>query len=329
VLALAATAAVGAAQQHVLAIGLFAVSMNIGEFQRRLAFFRRRPIDVLWYDALRYGLILASFAAVSMSASSPTVLAYTSAMSASYLVTALVLPIARPDNETSISSLAVLWAQSRRLLRSGRWLVATNLMRLVNAQFVVFVAFFVLGAYETGLIRVAQTIVGVANPLIQGMEHVVPVALGRTIRERGVAMAIGQYRKLSLGLIAIFALLYGPLTVVSPFILRLFTVEADTQAILLVAGFSLGSLFNVLLTLVLFELRAREMTELSSVALFASGFLAIVIAYPAIEMLGLAGVVLTICITQALGIALLVTKALHRIKSRNVSKLNEQNALAP
>ncbi|MEZ5744056.1 MAG: hypothetical protein R3D89_10155 [Sphingomonadaceae bacterium] len=56
-------------------------------------------------------------------------------------------------------------AHLRRMMRSGNWLAVGAFLRFkASTATVILVHSFVLGAYEAGLIRVAQTIVGLANP---------------------------------------------------------------------------------------------------------------------------------------------------------------------
>ena len=315
--------AFGITTDHLIAIGVLSLSMNIGEFQRRIAFFNRRVVPVLRYDAVRYLSVVLLFSALRYAEVEASALAYTAAYSGSYLIASLLVAPARSEPGGKLENSVVHKALARRLLRSGRWLVATNFMRLVNAQFVVFVAFFALGAYETGLIRIAQTIVGVINPLSQGMEHVLPVRLGNRIREIGKPSALKEFRRLSAFLLLGFAVLLLSISVFSPLILRAFGVASDANAIFLVAGFALGYLLNVLLTFVLFEVRAREMVELSSIALFGSATLAVVIAFPATVFLELGGVILTICLTQALGICLLIAMAWRKVGALDSNRVTQ------
>lgn len=295
--------AMGASVRHAGAITAYAVAMSLGEFHRRVQFFRGRRLDVLGYDLLRYALMAGAAGLIASRVPQADAATYVVAFSVTYLLALLPRAVAPRRHAQASISAPRNKAQMRRIHRSGRHLAAGSAMRLIGTQVPIYIGFFLMGAHEAGLIRVAQTIVNVLNPVTQALEHVIPVWLGRRIRRQGLEPALRVYRKMAMLVLAALFLLYCLLNLASPLIHRLLGVDHGPVAQWLVAGFSLTTLLVVAQTLFLFEMRAKERASVMSQALMASAVFALAASYPAVTWQGPLGVVLVIAGAQAMGLA--------------------------
>lgn len=294
---------------HALAITALSVAMNFGECWRRSRFFGQKMLHVLNYDLLRYLLLGMAILGAPRVIAHADAAAYAVVMAATYpIAVAALAPWSRPEGPAPAFEYPRAVAQLRRIVRSGSHLAIGTVLRLANAQFPIFVGFFVLGAYETGLIRVGQTIVGLTNPAAQAIEHVVPTALGRRIRRAGFGPAIHHFRKVCAAIIMAFLALYIGVTLVSPVLLRLMGVPAGINAVLVVAGLCVAYLMYLVATLIAIEARAREDTRLVSASLAWSAVLAVIVSYPLVRWFGLAGLIVGMSATQIIGIVFLIAK---------------------
>jgi O-antigen/teichoic acid export membrane protein len=311
-LGLGVTAIGGWSVGPVAAAFAYTIAMSCGEYWRRVRFFRREIRQVFAYDVVRYALLAIGLLGVPLLAPDPGATAYTLAIAAAYPA-AMALRWLLGDREPKVPfERRRVLAQMRRLARSGKWLAGVAFLKFADGGLVLFLSFLLLGPYEAGLIRLAQTITGLTMPAIQTLEHTVPKLLGDRIRRHGMASAMAYYRRLAVMILAGFAVMYAVLVAISPFALSLMGVKNDGLAVLLVGGFSLIYFLTVLLTLIEFQVRARERASIVTVALTLSACVTAALAYPSMEWLGVIGAVAIIVLTRTLSIVLCAWKAFGR-----------------
>ena len=288
----------------VIATAALIAGFALAEFWRRLRFFEEDVRAVGIYDIARYVLLALVFIVLPRWMPGADANGYALAIAASYflaLLPTLVLPrgaLARAEGK----------AQTRvrlaRLLRSGKWLAGVAFLKFLDGGAVMLIAFALLGAYEAGLIRIAQSIVGLTTPAIQTLEHVLPRLLGTRIRAVGLGAALRGFSRFALAILAAFTMLYASVTLAAPLILSLMGVEATQLGTWLIAAFGLIYLLSVALILVEFCLRATDRARTITWLVFAAAVIAIASAWPAIVWGGALGAVGIIVATRLFSVAL-------------------------
>ncbi len=166
-----------------LATGAACAAHLAQDFARRYLFARGRPPVVLGIDALNQGIKLAALITVSRAGGlTPTVALAVIAASAT-VSTLCAVPFRgalawRPDG---------FRAASRRQWLSGRWLVLTGLMQWLSGYGGLLVAGALLGVTLIGVLRAAQSILGILNLIRDAGENIVPPIAGRALAARGLA----------------------------------------------------------------------------------------------------------------------------------------------
>ncbi len=305
------TLAAGSAVGPVIAVVTYVVAMSGGEFWRRIRFFRGQIGEVFVFDVGRYTLIAILVVTLPRFVTDPGPTAYTIAISAGYAlaIAAGALMISKAPR-VHFERRRIL-AQMRRLLRSGKWLGGVAFLKFADGGAVLFLSFVVLGPYQAGLLRLAQTMVGLTMPAIQALEHTVPRHLGQTIRDFGHGQAMRDYRKLATAIMFGFGLLFVALFAISPMVIRMMGVDRVAEPMKLVAGFGLIYFLTVLLTLVEFTLRARERAHIVTLSLVTSASLTAILSYPSLIEFGAVGAVIMIIGTRTLSITICAVAAVR------------------
>jgi hypothetical protein len=299
---------------HVLAVGALTTAMNGGEFWRRIRFFRKEVTAVLAFDLTRYVLLALALAGLPKVMPGPGALAFALAIAATYPTTILLFTVLGATGGPIPVSLGRNRAHLRRMIRTGRWLASVAFLKFMDGGAVLFISFVVLGPYQAGLIRLAQTIVGLTTPAMQSLEHIVPRNIGQHVRAVGFGPALRSYHRLAAVIAGGFALLYVGIVAASPLVLRIMHVPHDGMTIWLVAGFSVVYLFTTVLQLIEYDLRARERAKIVSTALLASAIIGTVIAYPCAMLFGALGSIGGIIGTRTISILICLRPLMGRRK---------------
>jgi O-antigen/teichoic acid export membrane protein len=294
----------GRATGPVIAVVGYVIGTSCGEFWRRIRFFRAQIREVFIFDLGRYILLVILLLGLPRVVPQPGPTAYTLAIAAPYLVAIAAGRLMGERSPPVPFERRRVLAQARRLFRSGKWLAGVALLKFADGGAVLFLSFLVLGPYQAGLLRLAQTIVGLTMPAMQALEHTVPRHLGQKIRESGHQHAMRGYRKLAILIVVAFAGMFAVLVALSPLAIGLMGVTTVGEPLRLVAGFSLVYLLTVVLTLIEFTLRARERAHIVTLSLTVSACATAALAYPNLLKFGAVGAVLTMVFTRSLSIAI-------------------------
>ena len=304
VIAWMAAPALGFDPAPVLATLALIAGMAVGEFWRRLRFFAENVRAVAIYDIARYVLLALVFLLLPQRMPEADASTYAVAIAATYFLALLptfAVPRGLRDRSDSGPQTRV---RLTRLLRSGKWLAGVAFLKFLDGGAVMLIAFALLGAYEAGLIRIAQSIVGLTTPAIQTLEHVLPRLLGTRIREIGLAAALRGFSRFALAILAAFTLLYASVTLAAPFILALMGVEQTQLGMFLVAGFGLFYLLTVAMILVEFCLRASDRARTITALLLAGAAVVLIGSWPAISAAGALGAIAVMVMARLVSVML-------------------------
>jgi O-antigen/teichoic acid export membrane protein len=171
---------------------LLVVSLIVPEFVRRLLLFANWTRRAWLLDITRFVVTGGLFAGLVLNGahtSDPYVACFALAQF-SALVLVAVMELRR--GHVRAVRPTMLWL--RRLLNSGKWLGVTSLLQFFNEHFHLLVASALLGSYALGVVRAIQSLVGLANPLLFSLEHLLPRRLGADAIRIGEAAALQRYR---------------------------------------------------------------------------------------------------------------------------------------
>ena len=294
---------------HIAVTMIYSAAMTLGEYHRRILFLRRTPTLVLVYDAIRSALLPVALLLTIRVPSAANAAGFTVAIALTYLLPLCLLRGVPGRIANLYGNRARSLAQLRRLVRSGRWLAGAAILQFAQIQVVILLSFFVLGASEAGLIRLALTIVGLSNPAIHAMEHVIPAQIGRRIRKDGWTAGMNALKQISAVALLAFILFYAMLVVVSPYVLDFMDVRVDEQTVWLIVGLCFVYILQVAIRLVAFRNRAFEATRQISDSLLLSAVASLLLAFPSLTIFGVLGVPLCLVATQLIALWLLWCKS--------------------
>lgn len=287
-----------------LAVTAYCISMSFGEFWRRIYFVESKAGTALSYDLVRFGLMIVGSLLLANLPFDGNAEFYTLALSATYFIAAALISGPRKER-AGILSLARQRALLRRLVRSGKWLGMAEFLRFVGLRSPILLSFYVLGASETGLLRIAQMLVGLLNPAIQVLEHIIPASYGRRVREKGIAHARKLHFTGSVAIIAAFIVAYLALIILSDWLLQFFGSANSPDMPALLVGFALAMILTVATALYSIEVRSRETTRAVFDALVITSIATLLIAKPAMDASGAIGAVATLVGAQFSNLMLL------------------------
>ncbi|MGX5774275.1 lipopolysaccharide biosynthesis protein [Methylorubrum zatmanii] len=282
------------------------------DFTRRYLFARGRPRAVLGIDALNQGVKLAALVTLSrMQALGPATALQVIAASA-----ALSWLSAIPFRGALAWRPGLFREVTGRQWHSGRWLVLTGLMQWLIGYGGLLVAGALLGVTLIGVLRAAQSILGMLNLVRDALENTVPPIAGRALAERGldgllpvivVTATIGFAGGLSTtGLLALsgkslLALAFGPDIVAYAWV---------------VAWYSLLFPVSLVSFAQICAFRAIERTGAVFAATASAACLNLALIYPAVRWFGIEGL-LGVAITTEVMVCLVLAGLLRReLKAR-------------
>lgn len=165
-----------------LATGSACAAHLAQDFSRRYLFARGRPQVVLGIDALNQGIKLAAL----ISFSRAQMLSPSLALAVIAAAAALSCLCAVPFRGALAWRAAEFREASGRQWRSGRWLVLTGLMQWLSGYGGLLIAGALLGVTLIGVLRAAQSILGILNLIRDALENIVPPIAGRALARRGL-----------------------------------------------------------------------------------------------------------------------------------------------
>ena len=290
-----------------LAAGAACAAHLAQDFCRRYLFARGRPPVVLGIDALNQGVKLAALILLSRSG----MLTPARALEVVAASAALSCLCAVPFRGELAWRAGAFGEATRRQWQSGRWLVLTGLMQWLSGYGGLLIAGALLGVTLIGVLRAAQSILGVLNLIRDALENIVPPIAGRALAQRGLDGLLPV-----IGVTAAIGFAGG---------LAFTTLLALTGQSLLAAAFGPGMaayawvvawyslLFPV--SLVSFAqicaFRALERTGAVFAATAAAAVLNLALVYPAVRGFGIEGL-LAVAITAEVLVCLVLAGLLRR-----------------
>lgn len=197
-------------------------------------------------------------------------------------------------------------ALSDRSWRSSKWLVGSALMQWTCGNLFLLLAPAFVSLAGLGALRAAQSIVGIANVWLQGLENVVPREAGRLWREAGQLPAVQYLARVAVVWTAITAALMtaiaagaegllhavsGPGGAAYPWVLQWYAL----LQVLVLLGLPLRSL-----------LRAAEKTKGIFSAYIAASVFSVITVVPLLTAYGMAGALMGLTGAQIVFQAVLV-----------------------
>ncbi|CAO4145871.1 hypothetical protein LPLAFNJD_LOCUS2051 [Methylorubrum aminovorans] len=291
-----------------LAAGAACAAHLAQDFSRRYLFARGRPSVVLGIDALNQGIKLALLVLFARSGMLSPARAL-EVVAASAVLSCLC---AVPFRGRLAWRAGEFGAASRRQWHSGRWLVLTGLMQWLSGYAGLLIAGALLGVTLIGVLRAAQSILGVLNLIRDALENIVPPIAGRALASRGldglrpvigVTAAIGFAGGLSFtGLLA----LTGPSLLAAAFGPEMAAYAWVVTWYSLLFPVSLVSFAQIC------AFRALERTGAVFAATAAAAALNLALVYPAVRGFGIEGL-LVVAITAEVLVCLVLAGLLRRV----------------
>ena len=277
------------------------------DFSRRYLFARGRPPVVLGIDALNQGVKLALLVLLARS----DMLSPARALEVVAASAVLSCVCAIPFRGRLAWRAGEFGAASRRQWQSGRWLVLTGLMQWLSGYAGLLIAGALLGVTLIGVLRAAQSILGVLNLIRDALENTVPPIAGRALASRGldglravigVTAAIGFVGGLSFTALlaltgkSLLAVAFGPDMAAYAWVVTWYS---------LLFPVSLVSFAQIC------AFRALERTGAVFAATAAAAALNLALVYPAVRWFGIQGL-LSVAITAEVLVCLVLAGLLRR-----------------
>lgn len=277
------------------------------DFSRRYLFARGRPPVVLGIDALNQGVKLALLVLLARS----DMLSPARALEVVAASAVLSCVCAIPFRGRLAWRAGEFGAASRRQWQSGRWLVLTGLMQWLSGYAGLLIAGALLGVTLIGVLRAAQSILGVLNLIRDALENTVPPIAGRALASRGldglravigVTAAIGFVGGLSFTALlaltgkSLLAVAFGPDMAAYAWVVTWYSLLFPVSLV----SFSQICAF-----------RALERTSAVFAATAAAAALNLALVYPAVRWFGIQGL-LSVAITAEVLVCLVLAGLLRR-----------------
>jgi O-antigen/teichoic acid export membrane protein len=283
-----------------LAAAAFFVGMQ--EFARRLFLVQRRAVAALANDltchALRLCLLSVAYATQSMNPGTALwLIAGTSAFSA---VTAAFAVDRNPS-----STIATVREIAQEHWVFGKWLLAGSLAYWCGAQLILYVAASLLSVGVVGGMSAALSLTGAANVLFLGMENLVPPRAASCYRTGG-PKALQRYviRISSVGGLAILALMIVAGGWSEFWITLVFGTDYRAYS-WLIWWWGLYHFIGFFQRPLSIALRVLNDTKAVYRSTLGGAAAAILVSVPAIQLHGVLGAMLAVCIVQVVTLMLL------------------------
>lgn len=282
---------------NMILLGGFSITLLLSEAARRFLFFLGRPFATWLFDGLRISIFAVSFLWLHAHHEQLTVESILIAQSTSNAIGLLGLALVVPWQQFYPLQFRGLKEDTRRLLKAGSWLSLSNIVHLANDSAILLAASALLGEFALGILRSCQTIIGLINPFMMALEHIIPKGLGLMISQKGETKAWSLYWKGASVLLLAFGCLLGGIGLFAKSILA-YVIGADVAAYSWVLIAYCFSYFLVIaVALINFAYRAREQTlPIFLAPCIAAGF-SLAACIPLMKQFGLEGAV--ICLVGA------------------------------
>lgn len=279
---------------HVLLVPLLAASYCFQDFLRRVFFARKEAVSAFVIDLISEVLplailvILPRFVPLNIS----TVLLVVVVMKIASVIIAIVLVSPKLMRSEPLNTVRKMhW-------ESGKYLVASNGLQWLSGNAFILVSGFLLGPVSIGVLRIAQSILGIINVFLLFLENRIPVEAARLLHNSG-QKAFNQFMLRESR--RYFLLLLVSLTLLSIFhapVTRFFFGASMDDFPFLIPAFCLLYVFIYVGTMLRFVFRTLDRNEVLFYGYLVSAVVGISSVYPVINSWGVIGAVTGLFISQ-------------------------------
>lgn len=306
---------------NVVLLGSFSMVLLFSEAARRFLFFLSQPLTTWLFDSSRIFIFAASFLWLYMQSAQIPVESILLAQIASNALALLSFAVIIPWRQFHLLQLRDFGEGAWRLLKAGSWLSLSNIVHLANDSALLLAASALLGEFALGILRTCQTIIGLINPFMMALEHIIPKGLGLMIRQRGEKEAWTLYWKAAAVLLLVFGGLLATIGLFAKYILTL-VIGTDVAAYSWVLTAYCFSYFLIIaVALINFAYRAREQTLPIFIAPCIAAVFSLAACIPMMRQFGLEGAVICLVGAQSIIFAVQAYFAWRDFGTSQVSRL--------
>jgi O-antigen/teichoic acid export membrane protein len=294
-------------QLHHLVWPLIAATIGFlcQDYARRYFFASDQPASAMTNDAVSYGLRLALIIGLATMAHLDAASGLWVIATASFLGFAVAIVKIRQSDSQLLASVGDTSRTARDHWHFGRWLIATNMAYWVSSQLVIYLVAAVLSISSAGAMVAALNIVAAANILFLGLENLAPPRAARIHASQGIRGLNRYLRRITIfGAVATAAIvLAGGLW--SEFWLNLLYGGAYQGYGWIVWWWGVYYLIGLAQRPLLFGLRVLNDTRSIFFANLGGAMAIVLIAYPAMQAMGLKGAMVSLALSQIINLAVL------------------------
>lgn len=275
------------------------LGVTISDFTRRVEIFSGNVKSVFIFDVLRSVMLFALFFWIN-SHSSVGAAVYVYAYALMSILFSIALSYRRFRFKNFCFRYIRYFGVIRILVRSGRWLCAMAILQFFSSHALIIFSFVLLGAENSGIVRVAQTLVGLLNPIIQGLENILPKWFGQMISEHGVTIALDRYRRVGNVITLTLTFVVFAIFFFARDLLAIFGVFRNFSAELALCGFASAYLITLVYNVNLVRNRAFSDIRSPFAWSLAATALGILSVWPLLTFWGIIGLALLLNLVRLL-----------------------------
>ena len=182
---------------------------------------------------------------------------------------------------------------------SSKWLMSTTLAGWMSGELYYVIAGGILGSSAVGVLKAAQTIMGVTNVFFQGMQNYMPVRASVVFHEGGVTQLAKFIRKSTFLMFLATSSIAAVVCVHPNYVMEFFYGPQFRDYGWVLVGYAIIYTVTALGVSFPIGLLTLEKTFPTLLAYIISGVVSIVIMYPLVRALGLIGVLVGLTIYPA------------------------------
>lgn len=291
------------------AFGAAALAFILQDFVRRYRFATASPRTSFALDAVAYLGFLGAIAVMALTGTEITVPRVFLAQAGAFLL-ALAVPGALPRKVVP-----KLQAESvRRHWKEGRWLTGSQILNWSSFNLITVGAGWIGGAAAAGMLKIAQNVAGLLNPVFQAIENIVPTEASRRLLAHGNAGLRIYIRNALLLIAAVYTVLLGVIALFRTEIVGIVYGTKYLGAASLILWFSFGMLMLSLSNVTNAGLRAANSSRGVFAGLLASTACVLGLGYWAYLRYGLdgAGAIFLLASVAQLGVTSVYFRSVSR-----------------
>lgn len=280
----------------VLLVAAAVVATQFQDHIRRFFYVSERPVRAFLSDLIAYGARLAVLTLLAVQGELTIDRVWIVMAVFSTAAAGLLLP--------DFIGWAPVWSEvrevTRRHLKVAGWIVGNNFTAwFVEASFILLVVGAVLGPVQLGAARAVQSIVQLANLLIESLENFVPSAATKTLIEGGPRALLHYVERTSASGGGAILLMAVTLMIFADPILMLVYGQPFENAVAIIAIFGAAAALSYVASVINAGLRALVRVRASFFAQAAVGVGALLTAWPAAEAGGVLGALTVLLVARA------------------------------